>query len=181
MTHGTRLALKPTLAHGTGAGPRLRDGLIATNPAQVNGASTAPHPERKPMEVSEVAALAEAVAPPFRAAALVAACSGLRPGELVALTCADVAADAVAVSVFRTLMELPSKPVTTGPLKSSGGRGTVALPSSVAVALVEHLEPATPARSPSLWCSPRPEAGRSTALHGPDPSPGLGRPLAVRT
>ena len=118
----------------------VRDGLIATNPAQVKGASTAPHPERKPLEVSEVAALAEAVAAPYRAAVLVAAWSGLRPGELFALTRADIAADGAAVSVSRTLVELPGKPVTTGPPKSAAGRRTVALPSSVAAALVEHLD-----------------------------------------
>ena len=118
----------------------VRDGLIATNPAQVKGAATAPHPERKPLEVSEVAALAEAVPQPFRAAVLVAAWSGLRPGELFALTRADVAADGAAVTVSRTLVEVPGRPLTTGPPKSAAGRRAVALPASVAAALVAHLD-----------------------------------------
>lgn len=117
----------------------VRDGLIATNPAQVKGAGTAPHPERRPLEVPEVAALAEAVPARYRAAVLVAAWSGLRPGELFALRRSDVTEAGAAVSVARTLVEVPGHPITTGLPKSAAGRRTVALPATVAAELTAHL------------------------------------------
>ncbi|KLU08683.1 site-specific integrase [Kocuria sp. SM24M-10] len=120
-------------------GQAVRDGLIATNPAQVKGAGTAVHPERRPLEVPEVAALAAAVPPRYRAAVLVAAWSGLRPGELFALRRADVAEAGTAVRVERTLVEVPGRPITTGPPKSAAGRRTVALPATVAAELTTHL------------------------------------------
>ncbi|MEV4903018.1 site-specific integrase, partial [Citricoccus sp. NPDC055426] len=118
----------------------VRDGLIPTNPAQVKGAATAPHPERIPLTAPEVTALAEAVAPRFRAAVLVAAWSGLRPGELFALQRADVDPEAGTVTVRRTLVQVTGQPVSYGPPKTSAGRRTVALPGSVTAALAAHLE-----------------------------------------
>ena len=84
----------------------VRDGLIPTNPAQVKGAATAPHPERLPLDPPAVAALAAAVPARYRAAVLVAAWSGTRPGQVFALRRADVGADG-AVQVARTLVEIP--------------------------------------------------------------------------
>src|SRR5699024_1842106 len=59
----------------------VRDGLITANPVHVKGAGTAPHPERRPLTAPEVVALADAMPDRYRAAVLIAAWSGLRPGE----------------------------------------------------------------------------------------------------
>lgn len=117
----------------------VRDGLIATNPVQVKGAATAPHPERIPLSPAEVTRLAESITPRYRAAVLTAAWSGLRPGELFALQRSDIDTTAATITVRRTLVEVTGKPPTYGPPKTNAGKRTVALPASIAAALAEHL------------------------------------------
>lgn len=117
----------------------VTDGLIATNPARVKGASTVDHPERLPLTPEEVSALAEAIAPRYRAAVLVAAWSGLRPGEVFALRRGDVDPEARTVTVRRTLEEVPGEPLGFGEPKTRAGRRTVSVPASVARDLAEHL------------------------------------------
>ncbi|MGP9603722.1 tyrosine-type recombinase/integrase [Brachybacterium sp. AOP42-E1-35] len=116
------------------------DGLIAANPARVKGAATVEHPERLPLTPEQVSALAEAIAPRYRAAVLVAAWSGLRPGEVFALRRGDVAPDSATVTVRRTLLEIPGEPLRLSAPKTRAGRRTVSLPASVAETLAEHLE-----------------------------------------
>ncbi|SLN05149.1 Integrase [Corynebacterium xerosis] len=117
----------------------VTDGLIAANPARVKGASTVDHPERLPLTPEEVSALAEAIAPRYRAAVLVAAWSGLRPGEVFALRRGDVDPEARTVTVRRTLEEVPGEPLGFGEPKTRAGRRTVSVPASVARDLAEHL------------------------------------------
>ncbi|MEE1650946.1 site-specific integrase [Brachybacterium sp. J144] len=116
------------------------DGLIRSNPCKVKGAATVEHAERLPLTPEQVSGLAEAVPARFRAAVLVAAWSGLRPGELFALRRADVSDGGALVTVRRALVEVPGEPVAYGPPKSTAGRRSVTLPGSVAAALAEHLE-----------------------------------------
>lgn len=123
----------------------VRDGLIPANPAQVRGASTAPHHERRPLSPAEVTALADAVDDRYRAAVLLGAWSGLRPGELFALRRRDLDPAAATVTVTRTLHERAGHGVTFGPPKSDAGRRTVALPRTVADAIADHLDRFTPA------------------------------------
>ena len=116
------------------------DGLIRSNPCRVKGAASVQHPERLPLTPEQVTALAGAIRPTYRAAVLVAAWSGLRPGELFALRRGDVSADGAVVTVRRALVEVPGEPITYGPPKSDAGRRSVTLPASVAAVLAEHLE-----------------------------------------
>ncbi|MEE1651781.1 site-specific integrase [Brachybacterium sp. J144] len=116
------------------------DGLIPSNPCKVKGAATVQHAERLPLTPEQVSALAEAVPARFRAAVLVAAWSGLRPGELFALRRADVDAAARTVTVRRAMVDMPGAPVSYGPPKTRAGARTVSLPASVAATLAEHLE-----------------------------------------
>jgi integrase len=60
-------------------------GLIVRNPCSVKGAATERAPEMRVATVAQVAALAQAIDPRFRALVLVAAYAGLRWGELVGL------------------------------------------------------------------------------------------------
>lgn len=130
-------------------GQAVRDGLIQHNPVQVKGAATAPHPERIPLTVEEVAALAQATAPRYRAAVLTGAWSGLRPGELFALHRADVDLTAGTITVRRTLLELEDQGTTYGPTKNTAGARTVALPATITATLAEHM---------STFTGPAPDA-----------------------
>ncbi|MGC4175440.1 tyrosine-type recombinase/integrase, partial [Demequina sp.] len=117
----------------------VNDGLLATNPARIPGAGHVAHAERIPLNPAEVAALAAAMPDRYRAAVLVAAWSGLRPGEVFALRRGDVDFATGQLTVRRALVELPGQPVTFGPPKSAAGLRTVALPATVLDALRAHL------------------------------------------
>src|SRR5699024_8959359 len=109
------------------------------------GAGTVDHPERMPITPAEVAALAAAVPARYRAAVLLAAWSGLRPGEVFALSTADVDLSAGTVTVRHSLTELPGQPPTIGPPKTRAALRTVTLPAFVTAAMSEHLAAHTPA------------------------------------
>ena len=128
----------------------VRDGLLPANPAHIKGAATAPHRERRPLALADIAALAAAVPSRYSTAVLVAAWSGLRPGELFALRRSDVDTAAGTLTVTRTLVEVPGQPVTFGPPKSAAGRRTVTLPTVAAGALAAHLEAHTAAEAAAL-------------------------------
>ena len=81
------------------------DGLISSNPAKIKGASTAPHHERLPLTPTQVHALANAVPHRYRAAVLLAAWTGLRPGELFALRPQDLNLHEHTVTVTTALQE----------------------------------------------------------------------------
>jgi len=118
----------------------LGDGVIVANPCRLPGAGSSDAAERQPASADEVAGLARAMPPRYQAAVLVAAWSGLRPGELFALRLADVSIDGTCLHVDRTMVELPGSGVGFGPPKSQAGRRTLHLPPGVARALVQHLE-----------------------------------------
>lgn len=118
----------------------LGDGVIVANPCRLPGAGSSDAAERQPASADEVAGLARAMPPRYQAAVLVAAWSGLRPGELFALRRADVSIDGTCLHVDRTMVELPGSGVGFGPPKSQAGRRTLHLPPGVARALVQHLE-----------------------------------------
>jgi Phage integrase family/Transposase len=84
--------------------------------------------------VAQVAALAEAIGPRYRALVLVAAYGGLRWGELVGLRVRRV--DLLHGRV--TVAEVNGR-LIPGPPETEAGRRTVTLPAVAAVALAEHL------------------------------------------
>ena len=113
----------------------VRDGLISANPCTVEGAGTVKHPERTPATPAEVAAMAEAMPAELRAAVLIAAWSGLRFGELFALTRKHVDLDAGSLRVAQSL----SRARTLGPTKTASSVRTVYLPGFVTEALAAHM------------------------------------------
>ena len=119
----------------------VEDGLIDRNPAHVRGAGVTHPAERHPLTPAEVAALADAIAPHVRAAVLLAAYSGLRPGEVFALRRRDfsLAAQVPTVSVERTQTRTRDRRPAIGAPKTTAGRRTVTLPASVADAVARHL------------------------------------------
>jgi integrase len=113
-------------------------GMIPRNPCSVRGASTERAPEMRVATVAQVAALAEAIDPRYRALVLVAAYAGLRWGELVGLRVKRIDLLHARITVVEQATEINGQ-FTWGPPKTDAGRRTVTLPAVAAAALAEHL------------------------------------------
>jgi integrase len=88
--------------------------------------------------VAEVYLIAENVRPWFRALVLMAGFTGLRWGELMALTRREVDLKAATVKVAAAVIELDK--LSLGPPKSRAGQRTVALPRQLVDELQRHLD-----------------------------------------
>jgi integrase len=120
-------------------GTAVEDGLISKNPCAIKGAGVEHHPERPVATIEQVFQLAEAIDPGYRAMVLLASFTGLRLGELLALTSRDVDIAAGTVKVSRQLQELGRGGHYEGPPKSNAGRRTVAIPQVLLPILAEHI------------------------------------------
>ena len=147
--------LQPGSQHGNGPAADLGfEGVAGGHPDPVH-LSLPPFPEHlggegavKPPRVEaeamrflshdEVAALAAAIDPRYRALVLLAAYSGLRAGELAALRRKHVDLLRRTVTVVEQVQRIGGEFVVLPP-KSAAGRRSVALPTLVATALQEHL------------------------------------------
>ncbi|GAA2103962.1 site-specific integrase [Kitasatospora saccharophila] len=116
------------------------DELIKRNPCRIKGADTYDVPERPVLSVPEVFAVADAIAPRWRALVLVTAFTTLRFGELAALRRRDVDLDARLLLVRRNQAELYSGKLYDKAPKSRAGFRPVAFPASIVEALQHHLE-----------------------------------------
>ena len=120
----------------------ITDGLLTSNPCTVKGAGSARvvREEHVPTP-TEVAAIAQAVPARWRACVLVLAWGGLRIGEALALTRADVDLGAGTVQVRRRVYRIPTtKTIDVDRPKTTAGRRVVALPRTVTEALRVHLD-----------------------------------------
>jgi integrase len=88
----------------------VEDELIARDPCVLKGASVERHDERPVADVDQIAALADAVEPRYRAMLLLATWCSLRFGELAGLAKADIDLSAAVVRVSRQLQELQGGP-----------------------------------------------------------------------
>jgi integrase len=97
--------------------------------------------------------LAELIDRCYRPLVLLAAFTGLRWGELVALRASDVDLELGTVHVTRKFAELQNGRREPGPPKSAAGVPTVAMPQVLVRVLVEHLaeHPAVPRRAGVSW------------------------------
>ena len=114
------------------------DEIIRQNPCRIKGYDLYHTPERPTATIAEVYALANAMPARFSALVVVAALSGLRWGELVALRRRDIDLDAGTVRVTRKLAALRIH-LEFGPPKSVAGVRVVALPAAAVDALTTHL------------------------------------------
>src|SRR5690606_20277641 len=96
------------------------DGLVRDNPCRIKGYDTYHVPERPVATVDQVYALARAMPARFSALVVVAALTGLRWGELVALQRQDVDLERATVRVSRTLVKVGGR-LEVGPPKSAAG------------------------------------------------------------
>lgn len=101
----------------------------------------APRAEGEPMRFlchDEVATVAAVIDPRYRALVLVAAYTGLRAGELIALRRKHVDLLRRNITVVEQVQSISGRHFVSAP-KSSASRRSVALPGVVTVALDEHL------------------------------------------
>jgi integrase len=142
--------------------PRILDtaveaGRIPRNPCTVKGAASEQAAELRVATVAQVAALAEAVGPQYKALVLVAAYAGLRWGELAGLRVKHVDVLHAQITVAEQVTEIAGT-FTWGPPKTRAGRRTVTLPSVAATALEAHLRTWLTGTQTGL-CSPHREGG----------------------
>jgi integrase len=116
----------------------IESGYLTRNPCTIRGAASDPVGEMRFATVAEVAALADAIPPRFRALVLVAAYTGLRWGELAGLRVKRVDLLHRQITVAEQLLEVRGQ-LAFGPPKTGAGLRTVTLPTVAAEALAEHL------------------------------------------
>lgn len=120
-------------------GTAVEDGVIVKNPCVIKGAGVERPDERGVATVEQVFAIADAIAAPFRAMVLAATFTGLRLGELRALTRRHLDLLHGTVDVVAQLQELASGEIVIGPPKSDAGRRTVAIPPAIIPELEAHV------------------------------------------
>ncbi|MDQ4071432.1 MAG: hypothetical protein M3088_00960 [Actinomycetota bacterium] len=120
-------------------GTAVEDSVIVKSPCVIKGAGIERPRERDVANVEQVFALAGAIDVPFRAMVLLATFTGLRLGELRALTRRHLDILRGTVNVVAQLQELASGEIIIGPPKSDAGRRTVAVPPAIVPVLEVHL------------------------------------------
>ncbi|WP_431903040.1 tyrosine-type recombinase/integrase [Nonomuraea sp. bgisy101] len=116
------------------------DKLIARNPCRIKGADNEHTPERPILTLAQVFELADRMADRrFKALILLTTFASLRWGEVIALRRGSLDLTARTVTVREQLLELDGGTMQLGPPKSRAGRRTVAIPSVIIPALIEHL------------------------------------------
>jgi integrase len=138
-------------------GAAVEAGYLLRNPCTVKGAGQERAPEMRFATVAQVATLADAIGPRYRALVLLAAYGGLRWGELVGLRVKRVDLLHGRVTVAEQVAEVNGR-LIPGPPKTEAGRRIVTLPAVAAVALAEHLAEFAETGSEGL-VFPAPEGG----------------------
>ncbi len=129
---------RPTGWLGRCSTPAVEDGLLRSNPCRVKGAGTECASERPVAMPGDVAKLAEAIDPKYRAMVLLAAYCSLRFGEVAGLRRGRVDLLHRTVVVEENAVEVAGH-VTFGPPKTAAGRRVVAIPSELVEILDAHL------------------------------------------
>jgi integrase len=133
------------------------DDLIGKNRCKLKGAAREDTLERPLMSLEQALALADAIEPRYRALVLLAAGCGLRLGELLALTRADLDLLHRRVSVTKQRQELSTGIEVRAP-KTAAGKRTVAIPKILVAELEAHLH-AFVGQSPDAPCFTGPRGG----------------------
>jgi integrase len=121
-------------------GTAVVDELIPRNPCLIKGASVERTAERTPATINEVYALAGAIDDRYRVLILLAAFTGLRWGELIALTRKHIDLESATVRVVEQYVELKDGSRVLGPPKSEAGVRTVAVPPHIIEELGSHID-----------------------------------------
>jgi integrase len=121
-------------------GTAEEDGLIPRNPCRVKGASVEKAPERPLLTLEQVTAVAETIAPRYRLLVLLAAFSGLRRGELLALQRRHLDELRSEVRVEAQAQRVVGRGRVVRETKSAASVRTVAIPRSIMRALMEYAQ-----------------------------------------
>lgn len=113
------------------------DGLIPANAARGIRPPAQQRHEQRFLNPAEVAALADAIDPRWRALIYLAAYSGLRIGEICGLRVGRVDLARRHVQVVEQIVEVAGR-LHTGPPKTAAGRRTVPIPKLVCDQLAAH-------------------------------------------
>lgn len=137
-------------------GTAVEDELIVKNPCVVKGAGVERAAERPIATIKQVYALAEAIEPRYRALVLMATFTGLRLGELQALTRRRLDLLHSRVDVVEQMLHLADGTLLVAPPKSDAGRRSVAIPTVIVPDLEAHLATwAAPGRDGLVFCGYR--------------------------
>lgn len=115
------------------------DGLIGSSPCRKIVRGDVVSRPVVPLELAQVEALVRALPDRYRALALLAAGTGLRQGEALGLTTADLDFLRRQVRIRHQLVSVPGTPYHLGPPKTPTSRRTVPAPDVVLAALSRHL------------------------------------------
>jgi integrase len=147
-------------------GTAVEDELIVKNPCVIKGAGVERSPERPVATIEQVYALAETIEPRYRALVLLATFTGLRLGELQALTRRRLDLLHGTVDIVEQMLHLADGTLLLGPPKSEAGRRTVAIPAVIIPDLEVHLaEWAAPGRDGLVFCGYRNQPMRRGTLY----------------
>lgn len=142
--HAETLTDKPTYrSHAYGLlhamlATAVSDGHIAINPAQIRGAGGVTAKKQAViLDVAEVAALADAITPKYRALILISAWCGLRWGEVTELRRKDLDETCAVIAVERGVVHTPA--CTVDRPKTKRGRKVVT-PPHIRPAILAHLD-----------------------------------------
>ncbi len=115
------------------------DELIEKHPCRIRGVGVE-HPKERPIAtIEEVYEIADAIEPRYCALMLTATFTGLRLGELRALTCRNLDLLHATVHVTGQLQELKDGSLAVVPPKTAAGVRTVSVPQVLIPELEEHL------------------------------------------
>ncbi|HUR17485.1 MAG TPA: hypothetical protein VMZ51_00935 [Acidimicrobiales bacterium] len=117
----------------------VEDEVIVKNPCVVKGAGVERPPERPIATIEQVYALAEVIEPRYRALVLLATFTGLRLGELQALSRRRLDLLHGRVEVVEQMLHLANGTLLVAPPKSDAGRRSVAIPAVIIADLDKHL------------------------------------------
>jgi integrase len=139
------------------------DGVLPSNPCRVKGAGREHAPERPVVMPDQVAKLAEAMDPQYRAMVLLAAYGSIRFGELAGLQRRQLDLLHRTIRIEQQAVELAGGNVVFGPPKSEAGRRSVAIPAELVAILDSHLsEHVGPTPDALLFTSPEGHSLRRT-------------------
>ncbi len=139
-------------------------GVIGTNPATGVATPRVPREEMRILSPAEVEAIANEVAPRYRALVLLLAYGGLRIGEATALRVASMDLLRGRVNVAEAFSEVGGR-LVLGSTKTAGSRRVVTLPSSITHALREHLDRFPPGPDGLVFTGAKGGAVRRTAFY----------------
>ncbi|MCU1493244.1 MAG: site-specific integrase [Acidimicrobiaceae bacterium] len=144
----------------------IDDGLIVRNPCSIRGAGVERSPERPIATIDQVAALAGAIEPRYRAMVLLATFCGLRLGELLALRRNRLDLLHASIRIDEQRQELSRGTRIIGPPKTAAGVRTIAIPPHMVIDLEKHLLTWTSAEPDALvFTGPRTESLRRATFN----------------